>query len=387
MTAATLVSIAVTPETPTVAKGLSQQFTAVGTYTDTSTQILTTTATWASSDTDKASISNAAGSKGLASTEDVGPTSISATFGGVTGSTTLTVSPATLVSIAVTPANSGILTEATQQYAAIGTYSDGSTQDLTTGVTWGSSNAAAATISNATGSKGLATGGDTLGLSTVISATLGATVGTTNLYISRHDIMSWTGFSTATNSCSMLGSTGFPLGNFEWLSIPNLTWKACLLQATMRGAQVLSPSYGPWPLPGWFASRAPGSNQVMIGSWPTYISDNLNNTRPCNLVRDRQSGATNDSPLANVITYDGDTWKYQDFGPMYIDQCEKLASAAGASIITPWTIGLPNGDNYWIGVLHLCSGYGWTLSNGTALGSESAVGRVSQKGCMLGYIL
>ena len=51
MTAATLVSIAVTPANPSVANGLTQQFTATGTYTDNSTQNLTTVATWASANT------------------------------------------------------------------------------------------------------------------------------------------------------------------------------------------------------------------------------------------------------------------------------------------------------------------------------------------------
>ena len=41
VTAATLQSIAVTPANPSIAKGLTQQFTATGTYSDSSTQNLT----------------------------------------------------------------------------------------------------------------------------------------------------------------------------------------------------------------------------------------------------------------------------------------------------------------------------------------------------------
>ena len=48
-------------------------------------------------------------------------------------------SSATLQSIAVTPANPTIQTGATQQFAATGTYSDNSTQNLTGQVTWASS--------------------------------------------------------------------------------------------------------------------------------------------------------------------------------------------------------------------------------------------------------
>jgi hypothetical protein len=67
VTAATLVSIAVTPSSPSIALGTTQQLTATGTYSDGSTQNLTTTVTWGSLDTTIANISNANGSQGLAS--------------------------------------------------------------------------------------------------------------------------------------------------------------------------------------------------------------------------------------------------------------------------------------------------------------------------------
>src|SRR5439155_747331 len=98
---------------------------------------------WASSNTAAASIS----AGGLASGVTPSTSQISATFGAVSGSTTLTVGPAALVSIAVTPANPAIPKGTTQQFSATGTYSDASTQDLTSSVTWASSNTAAATIS------------------------------------------------------------------------------------------------------------------------------------------------------------------------------------------------------------------------------------------------
>ncbi len=124
VSSATLVSIGVTPATPSIAKGLSQQFTATGSYTDASTQDLTASATWASSDTTKASISNATGSQGFASSAGVGSTSVSATFNGVTGSTTLAVTAATLVSIGVTPATTSIAKGLSQQFTATGSYTD-----------------------------------------------------------------------------------------------------------------------------------------------------------------------------------------------------------------------------------------------------------------------
>jgi hypothetical protein len=94
-----LVSLAVTPTNSLTALGTTLGFTATGTYSDGSTQNLTTSVTWSSSATGVATISNAAGSQGLASSVGAGSTTISATSGSVSGSTTLTV---TAVGAAIT---------------------------------------------------------------------------------------------------------------------------------------------------------------------------------------------------------------------------------------------------------------------------------------------
>ena len=157
VTPATLVSIAVIPATPSIADGTTQQFAATGTYTDGSTQPLTLAATWSSSDTTIATVSNASGTIGLASSAGQGTATITATVGSIAGSTVLTVTPAALVSIAVTPVTPSITSRSNEQFTATGTYTDGSMQTLTAAVTWSSSTAATASISNASGSNGLAT--------------------------------------------------------------------------------------------------------------------------------------------------------------------------------------------------------------------------------------
>ncbi|MFN9573094.1 MAG: Ig domain-containing protein [Betaproteobacteria bacterium] len=159
VTAARLVSMAVTPPSPAAPPGLKRAFTATGTFTDGTTLDLTGAVTWSSSDTAVATISNAAGSRGVANTLATGSTTISATLPGssVSGSTGLAVTPAQLVSLAVTPGNPSVPLGLSQAFAATGTFTDGSTQDLTSAVTWLSSAAAVATIGNAVGSRGVAT--------------------------------------------------------------------------------------------------------------------------------------------------------------------------------------------------------------------------------------
>ena len=90
---------------------------------------------------------------GLATGAGQGTSTISASMSGETGTTTLTVTAATLQSIAVTPANPSIAKGNTDQFTATGTFSDNSTQDLTNQVTWASATPATATIT----STGLAT--------------------------------------------------------------------------------------------------------------------------------------------------------------------------------------------------------------------------------------
>ena len=91
-----LTSIAISPPSASIANGTTRQFTATGHLADGAQQILTTVATWSSSTTGIATISNAAGSQGLATAVSEGTTTILASFSSITSSSpaTLTVTPA-----------------------------------------------------------------------------------------------------------------------------------------------------------------------------------------------------------------------------------------------------------------------------------------------------
>jgi len=165
---AQLVSLSLTPTEPMLAQDTDQQFIATGIYSDNTTKDLTDEVTWSSSDTNVATIDTAAAGSiflaagaadhrgGRAYAKAMGRTTITAAAGSVSGSTELTVTAATLSSIAVTPASSSVAQGASQQFTAIGTFSDGTTQNLTAAAVWSSSNSGVAAVSNAADSKGLA---------------------------------------------------------------------------------------------------------------------------------------------------------------------------------------------------------------------------------------
>jgi Bacterial Ig-like domain (group 2) len=81
----------ITPVNPTISVGQTQQFIATGHYSDGSTQDLTKTAHWSSSSSGVATINNGISGGGLATAKGVGATTITATFQGVSDTTTLTV--------------------------------------------------------------------------------------------------------------------------------------------------------------------------------------------------------------------------------------------------------------------------------------------------------
>ncbi len=181
VSATRLVSIAVTPVNPSIGVGTVQQLTATGIFSDGSTQNLTSAATWTSTDTGVAAIQNEPGFNGLALAEGSGTSTITALLNGISGTTRLTVVPAALLSIVVTPADPSIPDGAEQQFTAMGHYADGSLQDITASVTWNPADSVIASISNAPGSVGIATALHTG--STAITAALGPISGFTNLTV------------------------------------------------------------------------------------------------------------------------------------------------------------------------------------------------------------
>ena len=179
---ATVVSLQINPPTATVAVGTPVQFSAQAIFSDGTSMDVTGAATWLSTDTTVAQVSDAAGTKGRTTTFKAGGTTIQATYRGVTGTATLSVSSATLTTIQITPFRPTIPVGFGERLIATGLYSDGSKADLTGLATWTSTNAAVAAVSDAVGSKGRVTT-SAAGLAT-IKATWAGVTGTDDVTVS-----------------------------------------------------------------------------------------------------------------------------------------------------------------------------------------------------------
>ena len=164
LTVISLASITVVPSsTANIMVGATQHFTATGTYSDGSTADFTSQVVWSSSNTSEVTI--AAG--GTATAVGGGTAKISASFAGLTSQPVaimVKVLSAIMIEPVASPRNLNV--GASQAFTAVGIYSDGSMTDITSQVTWTSSNTNIATILSNGSDAGVAAG------TAMISATL-----------------------------------------------------------------------------------------------------------------------------------------------------------------------------------------------------------------------
>ena len=137
-----LVSITVSPNQATLPLGESEQLTATGNFSDGSVQNLTQSATWTSSGSAVATVSAA----GYAVANAIGTVSITASYASITGSASVTVRSPAVVALKIVPASLSISLGTSSQLHAVAGLSNGTSPDVTGNVTWSSSQAGIATI-------------------------------------------------------------------------------------------------------------------------------------------------------------------------------------------------------------------------------------------------
>src|ERR1017187_9167375 len=139
-----LVSISLSPSSPSIAPGTTVQFHATGAYDDGGTRDLSTSAQWSSSATSVATIDSSGNATGVAS----GSTSITAKLGAISGSTNLMVTSASLLSITIHASKAAIPIGIPEQLSATGKFSDGTSQTITNSVSWASTKPSVLTVNN-----------------------------------------------------------------------------------------------------------------------------------------------------------------------------------------------------------------------------------------------
>ncbi len=141
-----LVGLEVTPANQVVPVGVPVQFTATGTFADDSILNLTSLVTWSSSEDLTVEIDELGRALGLST----GSVTISATLGPVQDETSLEIEDAVIEQLSVLPLNPDLPNGFALQFQAVGVFSNGTQQNLTSVANWESSDEDVATI-NTTG--------------------------------------------------------------------------------------------------------------------------------------------------------------------------------------------------------------------------------------------
>jgi uncharacterized protein YjdB len=165
----TLTSITVAPTSASLIQGQTRQLSATGNFAaDNSTKDLTGSVTWTTSDSTVATVSKGGLVTAAATIANPpGTATITAASGTITGTSTITVNTGPLTAITISTTTPNPAAGQTVVFTALGTFSGSAQQqDITTQVTWTSSNTAViSTISSGSGAVlSTATSGATTGV-------------------------------------------------------------------------------------------------------------------------------------------------------------------------------------------------------------------------------
>ena len=224
VTAAVITNLTVTPATIIGAKGQTQQLTAIATYSDGTSSDVSSSVAWTPVDTAIATVT----ATGLLSGVEVGSTTLTATKDGISSNRVdVTVTAAVITNLTVTPSSVGVVKGQTQQLTAIATYSDSTSSDVTTSVTWTPVDTTTATV-------------------TPTGLLSGIEVGTTTLTATKDGITSNT---VDVNVCSSLAGSCIDVfdtgGGKLFTNSPSVAYLDSIGGSATDGITIESGSYGP----------------------------------------------------------------------------------------------------------------------------------------------
>ncbi len=150
---AVMTSLAISPASLTLALGQGQAVTVTGMFSNGSSQDVTSAVVWAATDSAIAGLD----SSGVIRSYAIGTTELVATHteNGLEARLNVTVVPAVLTAILVSPTTATIELHESQRFTALGTYSDGNVLNVTSSLQWSTSSVSTASASLALGEEGL----------------------------------------------------------------------------------------------------------------------------------------------------------------------------------------------------------------------------------------
>ncbi len=183
VTNAILSSVQISPDAPALVVGTQTQLQATAIYSDGSQNDVTTQVIWGSADDTRLLAQNGAGQQGRLVALMSGSVEVTASLDGVQDSVTANVGAATLTGLSIIAVSSNLNSAEQQQLIVSGTFSDGSSQDLTDQAIWSSDNPSLAFVSNTLADRGLVEAGVGVSGNVTIAASYGGFNATLNLTI------------------------------------------------------------------------------------------------------------------------------------------------------------------------------------------------------------
>jgi hypothetical protein len=259
---AVLLQIAVASAQPSLPIGESEFLTATGTFSDGSSQNLTDSVAWSVSPSKVASINAQGDLKALTQ----GAAEVSAAYQGITGSTSIAVGQAALLQIAVASAQPSLPVGESELLTATGSFSDGTSQNLTDSVTWKASPSNVASINAQGNLKGLTRG------TAQVSATYQAVSGSISITVGAAALLQ---IALSPNSSSLpLGESEAmtATGNFSDGTQQNLTTSVAWISSAPAIATVNST--------GSATGKSQGSTTIGASLGPVHGTASLSVTAP-----------------------------------------------------------------------------------------------------------
>jgi hypothetical protein len=266
VTAPQLQSITITPANPSVLSIAQTSFTATGHYSDGSELINPPNVTWSSS---VPAVATTIAASGMTTTLKEGTTTISASLDGVNANTSLQVTGGNLTVISLTPLST-MAVGTTQRIIATGSFSNGTTRDITGQADWRVDDSTKATVARDNNLAWITTNAATVALTpTTIFAKQGTVEGSTALTVESLTLSSLSIFPESVDDLTLGTSDRFKVtGHYNDLSTQDLTSSIIDWSSSSAAVEVLDLGINKGRVKGVTATGTPVTITATYGGQP-----------------------------------------------------------------------------------------------------------------------